>query len=96
LLNLSVNQTMSRTAITATTSLLALGALVFFGGRTIEGFAIVMFTGVLICTYSAIFISSPVLIYLGIRSLNARDAEREAAAEASAAAKAKEIASQRA
>ncbi len=99
LLNISVNQTMSRTAMTATTTLLALGALVFFGGRTIEGFAIVMFTGVLICTYSAIFISSPVLIYLGIRSLNARDAEREAAAEASAdakaAANAKPIASQR-
>ncbi|MBN9064538.1 MAG: protein-export membrane protein SecF [Rhizobiales bacterium 65-9] len=68
LLNLSVNQTMSRTAMTATTALLSLGALVVFGGRTIEGFAIVMFTGVLICTYSAIFISSPALIYLGIRA----------------------------
>src|SRR4051812_41702782 len=68
LLNLSINSTMSRTVMTATTTLLSLLALVIFGGRAIEGFAQVMFAGVFICTYSAIFISTPVLIYLGIRS----------------------------
>jgi preprotein translocase subunit SecF len=68
LLNLSINSTMSRTVMTSTTTLLSLLALVIFGGRAIEGFAQVMFAGVFICTYSAIFISTPVLIYLGIRS----------------------------
>jgi preprotein translocase subunit SecF len=43
-------------------------ALVLFGGRAIEGFAQVMLAGVFICTYSAIFISSPSLIYIGLRS----------------------------
>ncbi|MGO4704255.1 protein translocase subunit SecF [Microvirga sp. 2MCAF38] len=68
LLNLSINTTMSRTVMTATTAFLSLLALVIFGGRAIEGFAQVMLTGVVICTYSAIFISSPMLIYLGLRS----------------------------
>ncbi len=68
LLNLSINTTMSRTAITAMTTILALVALVIFGGRAIEGFAQVMLAGVFICTYSAILISSPSLIYIGLRS----------------------------
>jgi len=67
LLNLSINSTMSRTVMTATTTTLSLLALVLFGGRAIEGFAEVMLAGVVICTYSAIFISSPVLIYIGSR-----------------------------
>ena len=68
LLNLSINSTMSRTVMTSTTTILSLVALVLFGGRAIEGFAQVMLCGVFICTYSAIFISTPVLIYLGVRS----------------------------
>jgi preprotein translocase subunit SecF len=68
LLNLSINSTMSRTVMTATTTALSLVALVLFGGRAIEGFAQVMLFGVVVCTYSAIFISSPVLIYLGLRT----------------------------
>src|SRR3954464_1511184 len=65
LLNLSINSTMSRTVMTATTAFLSLLALVLFGGSAIEGFALVMLFGVVVCTYSAIFISSPVLIYIG-------------------------------
>ncbi len=68
LLDLSVNTTMSRTAMTATTTFLAVLALVIFGGEAIRGFAEVMLFGVVICTYSAVFVSSPVLIYLGLRS----------------------------
>jgi preprotein translocase subunit SecF len=68
LLNLSINSTMSRTVMTATTTALSLIALVMFGGRAIESFAQVMLWGVVICTYSAIFISTPMLIYLGVRS----------------------------
>jgi preprotein translocase subunit SecF len=67
LLDLSINTTMSRTAITSMTTFLSLLALVIFGGEAIQGFAIVMLVGIVICTYSAIFVSSPSLIYLGLR-----------------------------
>jgi preprotein translocase subunit SecF len=67
LLDLSINSTMSRTVMTATTTVLSLVALVLFGGEAIRGFAEVMLYGVVICTYSAIFVSSPSLIYLGLR-----------------------------
>ncbi len=66
LLDLSVNSTLSRTAMTATTAFLSVLALVLFGGQAIEGFAIVMLFGIVVCTYSAIFVSTPVLIYLGV------------------------------
>lgn len=68
LLDLSVNSTLSRTAITSTTTILSLLALVLFGGTAIEGFALVMLVGVVVCTYSAMFISTPVLLYLDVRS----------------------------
>jgi preprotein translocase subunit SecF len=74
LLNLSINNTMSRTVMTAVTTALSLLALVLFGGRAIEGFAQVMLYGVVICTYSAIFVSSPMLIYIGLRSSEAAKA----------------------
>jgi preprotein translocase subunit SecF len=66
LLDLSVNSTLARTSMTATTAALSLLALVVFGGQAIEDFAKVMLFGVLVSTYSAIFISSPSLIYLGV------------------------------
>nr|WP_210340209.1 protein translocase subunit SecF [Microvirga splendida] len=71
LLNLSINHTMSRTIMTAMTTALSLLALVLFGGQAIQGFAQVMLYGVVICTYSAIFISSPMLIYIGLRGSEA-------------------------
>lgn len=67
LLDLSINTTMSRTAITSMTTFLSLLALVVFGGKAIEDFAVVMLVGIVVCTYSAIFVSSPSLIYLGLR-----------------------------
>ncbi len=72
LLNLSINTTMSRTVMTATAAFLSLLALVLLGGEAIKGFAVVMLAGVVICTYSAIFVSSPVLIYLGLMLSGAR------------------------
>jgi preprotein translocase subunit SecF len=90
LLDLSVNSTLSRTAMTATTTVLSLIALVLFGGTAIEGFALVMLFGVVVCTYSAMFISTPVLLYMDVRSAGAREEAQEAArAKASSAAKAK-------
>jgi preprotein translocase subunit SecF len=78
LLNLSINSTMSRTVMTATTAFLSLLALVLFGGSAIEGFALVMLFGVVVCTYSAIFISSPVLLYVGMHD-GARTHAKDAA-----------------
>lgn len=90
LLDLSVNSTLSRTAMTATTTFLSLLALVLFGGTAIEGFALVMLFGVVVCTYSAMFISTPVLLYMDVRSAGAREEAQEAARAAKAsAAKAK-------
>lgn len=89
LLDLSVNSTLSRTAITSTTTVLALIALVLFGGSAIEGFALVMLFGVVVCTYSAMFISTPVLLYMDVRSMAAReDALEKSVAAGKAKAKA--------
>ncbi|CAN7461258.1 protein translocase subunit SecF [Bosea sp. LjRoot237] len=82
LLDLSVNTTLSRTAITSTTTVLALVALVFFGGTAIEGFALVMLFGVIVCTYSAMFVSTPVLLYLDVRAGRLDQSEELAEAKA--------------
>lgn len=82
LLDLSVNSTLSRTAITSTTTILALIALVFFGGTAIEGFALVMLFGVMVCTYSAMFVSTPVLLYLDVRAGRLDQSEDVAEAKA--------------
>ena len=66
LLNKSVNDTLARTVMTSVTTLLALFALFFFGGEVIRGFTFAMIWGVLVGTYSSIFIAAPVLIYLGV------------------------------
>ena len=67
LLNLSINETLSRTILTASTTLLAASALAIFGGEVIRGFSAAMVFGVVIGTYSSIYISAPTLIYLHLR-----------------------------
>ena len=67
LLDLSVNDTLSRTTITSVTTLLALFALMIFGGANIAGFTLVMIWGIIIGTYSSIFIAGPILLYLGVK-----------------------------
>lgn len=68
LLDIAINSTLSRTVITAMTTFLALLALFFFGGEVIRGFVSSMLVGVIIGTYSSIFIASPILIYLGLKT----------------------------
>ncbi len=63
-LNLSVNQTLSRTVLTSGTTLLALGALYFLGGEVIRPFAFAMVLGVVVGTYSSVYIASPTLLLL--------------------------------
>lgn len=63
-LNLSVNQTLSRTLLTSMTTLLAVTALLVFGGQMIWPFAAAMFIGVIVGTYSSVFIAAPTLLFL--------------------------------
>ncbi len=67
LLDLSVNETLARTAMTSVTTLLALFTLFFFGGEVIHGFTFAMMWGVIVGTYSSVFVAGPLLLYFGIR-----------------------------
>ncbi len=67
LLNLSINNTLSRTVMTSLTTLLALLALYILGGEVIRGFTFAMIWGVLVGTYSSIFIAGPLLLALGVK-----------------------------
>jgi preprotein translocase SecF subunit len=67
LVNQALNLTLSRTLMTSITTLLALMSLYLFGGEVIKGFTFAMIWGVLIGTYSSIFIASPVLIKLNVK-----------------------------
>jgi preprotein translocase subunit SecF len=68
LLDLAVNQTLPRTVITSATTILALIGLSIFGGEVIRGFTLAMLFGAVIGVYSTVFIASPILIYLGVRT----------------------------
>ena len=65
---LSVNETLSRTLITSVTTLLALFSIFILGGEILKGFSFAMILGVIIGTYSSIFVASPVLKYLKVSS----------------------------
>ena len=67
LLNLSLNETLSRTMVTSLSILLALGMLLLLGPEVIFGLTIAIFIGIFVGTYSSIYISSPVLVWLGVK-----------------------------
>ena len=67
LIDLSINTTLARTVLTAGTVILALLALLFFGGSVIRSFVLAMLFGIVTGTYSSIFIASPVLEWLGVK-----------------------------
>ncbi len=67
LLNLSLNGTLSRTLLTSVTTLIALGVLFLLGGEVIKGFSFAMIWGVLVGTYSSIFVAVPLLVYMNLR-----------------------------
>lgn len=66
IMNVSLNQTLSRTLMTSLTTILVLIALAFLGGEIIHNFAIALLVGVVIGTYSSIYVASPVVLALGI------------------------------
>jgi len=66
LIDLSINETLSRTTLTVATTVLAALALVLFGGSSLFSFSIITLIGIIIGTYSSIYVSAPVLIHLGL------------------------------
>ena len=67
LLNDSINETLPRTIKTSVTTLLALISIYFFGGEILKGFSFALIWGVIIGTYSSIFIASPILLYINLK-----------------------------
>ena len=68
LIDLSVNEVLPRTVMTSITVLLALGALLIFGGHVLRGFSAAMMLGIVIGTYSSIYVSASMLITLGLKA----------------------------
>jgi SecD/SecF fusion protein len=64
MLNLSINQTLSRTILTGLTTMFVLIILYFWGGTGIHGFAYCLFIGMIVGTYSSIYVASPILLWL--------------------------------
>jgi preprotein translocase subunit SecF len=80
--NRSINETLSRTIITSMTTLMAAGALFFLGGSVIHDFAFALLTGVLVATYSSVFVASPVVIMLEERAQRKAGGAAQAPAQA--------------
>ena len=66
-IDLSINETLSRTVITGLTALLALGGLAIFGGPTLFGMSLVLMFGIVIGTYSSIYVAAPVILLWGVK-----------------------------
>ena len=77
--NTSINETLSRTLMTSTTTLLVLFALFYFGGEIIHGFAFTLIVGVIVGTYSSIYVASSTLLLLGVSKYDLMEVEKEGA-----------------
>ncbi len=88
LLDLSVNQTLSRTVLTGVTTLMALGSLSIFGGEIIRSFTIAMIFGIVVGTYSSIFVAGPLLILFRLRP-GGNEVDTSLASASASASKAK-------
>jgi preprotein translocase subunit SecF len=67
LIDLSINQTLSRTFLTGITTIMVLFVLYFLGGEALRGFSFAMLFGVIVGTYSSVFVAVPLLLYLNVR-----------------------------
>jgi len=81
IINRSLNQTLSRTLMTSLTTLLVLIALFFLGGELIHGFATTLIIGVVIGTYSSIYVASTCTLRLGVRKADLMPVQKEGAEE---------------
>lgn len=77
ILNASITQTISRTMITSSTTLMVLLSLYFMGGQSLSGFSVALIIGVLIGTYSSIFVASTSIFYLDISTTDLLPSKRE-------------------
>ena len=77
LLDLSINETLSRTVITSVTTLLALISIFIFGGAILKGFSFAMILGVIVGTYSSIYIANPILVRLNVSQKTILKEEKE-------------------
>ena len=75
--NISINETLSRTIITSITTLLALLSIFIFGGAILKGFSFAMILGVIIGTYSSIYIANPILVSLNVSQKTILKEEKE-------------------
>jgi len=82
LLNFSINETLSRTLMTSSTVFVAVLALVIFGGPVLYSFSIAMLWGVIVGTYSSIWIACAGLVYMGLRPEQLRHSDEAAKAKA--------------
>ena len=81
IINRSLNQTLSRTLMTSLTTLLVLIALFFLGGELIHGFATTLIIGVMIGTYSSIYVASTCTLWLGVQKADLMPVQKEGAEE---------------
>jgi preprotein translocase subunit SecF len=79
IINVSLNQTLSRTLVTSLTTLLVLVALFLFGGEIIHGFALALIIGVIIGTYSSIYVASTAIIMMGVSKADLMPVKKEGA-----------------
>jgi preprotein translocase subunit SecF len=77
-IDIAINSTLSRTVITATTTFLSMLALAIFGGEVLRSFSLAMLFGIVLGTYSSIFIAAPILIYLGLKQASGQDKDGKA------------------
>ena len=75
--NISINETLSRTIITSLTTLLALLSIFIFGGAILKGFSFAMILGVIVGTYSSIYIANPILVRLNVSQKTILKEEKE-------------------
>jgi len=75
LINKSLNETLSRTILTVSTTALAVLSLFFFGGQVLHGFSIAMLWGIVVGTYSSLFIAAPLLFYIRPKGVHGRGGE---------------------
>ncbi|RAU22630.1 protein translocase subunit SecF [Paramagnetospirillum kuznetsovii] len=79
LLNLSINETLARTILTVSTVFVTVLALLFFGGEVLHGFSVAMLWGLIIGTYSSVYVAMPMLVYFNLRTGKDRALDEEAA-----------------
>ncbi len=78
-MNISINETLSRTLITSLTTLMVLVALFLFGGEIIRGFSVALIVGVVVGTYSSIYVASTAVLALGVSKQDLMPVEKEGA-----------------